>query len=138
MNLSPRAATPLLCCLYVGGCTIQSTCDLYNNTGLPLEIIQRSNDARDLTLVLQPNSSVRLDSWLLFEYQVVSENKAWSYTPTDPTSDFIAFEGLGPWAKRIFRAQLEADGRIYALETTQQAPARTFPKQPEGFPLVPR
>jgi hypothetical protein len=42
------------------------------------------------------------------------------------------------WAYYEYVVQIEPLGRIYVLDPDQDIPARSFPPQPEGFPLVPK
>ena len=118
----------------ISGCTLSETCVLYNNTGQNLKVIQQKIEGTKSERKLKAHSTIRLGGWVWHTYQVVTKDTIWNYNPIRPDYDFFAYGGFD----QIFKAQLEKDGRIYILRPDQSFPASEFPKQPEGFPLLPK
>jgi hypothetical protein len=129
----------IICFLTISlcGCTIQATCELYNNTGTKIEIIRWRNSESIQPIMVSHGSSAFLKDWSFWSFKIHSENNTWNYIAHEPDNDFISFHGFGFWTKRIFRVQLEADGLIYILKTDQSFPLKDMSKQPDNFPLVP-
>lgn len=121
----------------INSCTIQLTCELYNNTSHDLKVIQLNNGSGKSEQEFKANSVIKLEGWQLFAYKIVSKNTAWGYDQIAPSHDLIAFVGFGPWTKRIFQAQLEKNGSIFVLQSDQSLPTSEFSDQPKGFPLIP-
>lgn len=140
MLLNHFALLFMLCVVFinVNGCTIQLTCDLYNHTEEDLKVIQINSDGIKVEREFKARSWIELEGWQLFNYKIVSQKAVWKYNQLAPDHTFISFKGLGPWSKRVFRAQLEKDGRIFVLRFDNISPDSVFLKQPEGFPLAPQ
>lgn len=127
----------LLVCVSISGCTIPLTCELYNNTGKDLIVTWSDGNGDELEEQFEAGSIIQLESWQLYDYKIVSSDFFWSYNQISPAHDLIKFSGFGPWSKRLFRAQLEGDGRIFLLQTDQSPPVLNFSEQPDEFPLMP-
>ena len=132
-----RLATALLLCVSASGCTIQESCDLYNNFGSDVTIVRSPAGKEEPPVHLKAGASVLLRDWLFGEYRLVIDGKVFRYSPNSPDISFIVDRGFGPWAKRVFRAQIDSSARIFVLEPTQSIPATEFVAQPSGFPLMP-
>lgn len=126
-----------LAVLMIVGCTIQLTCDLYNNTGSEITIVQKKSDHTVSNISVAANSSVQLSGWNLLEYEIVRGDDAWKYKPTSVGSMYVSYVGFGPWKKRLFKAQIESNGQIFILNADQRAPLTDIPGQPSDFPLLP-
>ena len=125
--------------LFVGGltaCTISDSCELYNNSGSELTIVRSKGSEEQPPIHVNPGESILLSDWLL-EFRVVKGGLVSHYSPKAPGTEFVIDRGFGPWAKRIFRAQINSGGQIFVLTPDQSVPAKEFVEQPNGFPLVP-
>lgn len=132
-----RLGIALLLFVCTSGCTIQESCDLYNNSGSDVTIVRSGAGQEEPPIQLKSGASILLPDWLFAEYQLEMDGKVFRYTPKSPDPSFIDDRGFGPWAKRVFSAQLDSSGRIFVLKQTQSIPATEFVEQPSGFPLMP-
>lgn len=135
----PRArfCVPLLLAAFISACTIQAACNLQNNSGSDLTIVRSRDGEQEQRIHFKAGSSILLRDWLFWSYTVARGDKVLRYVADDPNDEFVVFQGLGPWTKRVFNAQLEPDGRIFVLSPGQAFPAKDFVEQPTGFPLAP-
>ena len=117
----------------VNGCTIPETCMLYNNIGQDIKIIRLKTDGSITEQKVKARSTVKL-KWGFSTYRIVGEDTIWDYDLVKPDVDFVFDAGFD----RLFKVQLEKGGHIYILQPDQSFPASKFPKQPEGFPLLPK
>lgn len=132
------ASILLLLALLVSGCTITTSCTLFNNTSYEVVVEIESLGGETRSLSLAPLSSAEIDNWPASVLQISTPNKTWSYSSEDPNEKFIRFSGFGPWTKRRFKAQLQEDGRIFVIDPKAPFPQIEFPIQPHGYPLEPR
>jgi len=126
--------------LFVGGltaCTVQDSCDLYNNSGSELTIVRSMGGQEQPPIHVKPGESILLADWVFGEIRVEKGGLVSRYSPNAPDTAFVINRGFGPWVKRIFRAQIDAGGQIFVLKPDQSVPATEFVEQPNGFPLVP-
>jgi hypothetical protein len=133
----PRILFAILLLVALTGSTISVSCMLYNNTDNVIQIIREYSDGNIDELDIKPKKSKRLDSWIWGSLEIRAKGVSWKYKPVNPDNDFIEFTGWGPWAKRIFRAQVEADGRIFILPSGQKQSVSKHIEQPSGFPITP-
>lgn len=121
--------------IFISGCSIPETCVLYNNTGQDLKVIRIKTDGSKTERKLKARSTIKLGGWVFSTYQIITKDTTWNYEPEITDPGFVADT---VFLERIFKAQLEKDGRIYILQPKQSFPASEFPEQPEGFPLLPK
>lgn len=121
----------------LAGCTIQLSCELYNNTGATIIVVQAKTEGDVSRFSVAASSSIRLDGWNLFRYEIIHGSATWKYTIPSVSDEYISYSGTGPWKKRIVKAQIESDGGIFVLNADQTAPLSKLPQQPEEFPLRP-
>ncbi len=132
-----RAVTAVALLCLVGGCTIQLSCKIYNNSGATIKIVKFRDGAVERRIDLKDDTSIFLKDWAFWSYYVVREGERWRYVPREPDMSFVISTGFGPWTKRFFKAQIQPDGRIYLLKPNQYFPQDNFVEQPVGFPLKP-
>ena len=132
-----RFCIGLLLVALVSGCTVQVACNLYNNSGSDLTIIRSRSGEQEKRILIKAGSSTLLHDWSYWSYRVELKDKMLRYIPQIPENDFVVTQGFGPWVSRIFKTQIERDGRIYVLRPGQVFPTKDFVEQPAGFPLVP-
>jgi len=137
----PTAFMFLVITVLLSSCTVSLTCEIYNNTDMPLQVTERDKHGQEKHFSLMPQKSIRLRDWGYHVYEVENENINWSYDPPIasyiPSSEYIETTGFGPFFKRLIRAQLNADGKVYLIKIGQEPPVSEFTGQPEGYPLVP-
>lgn len=119
-----------VCCIYlISGCSIATMLEFYNNTSSDMKLIIDESTTCQVKkgqkiLILFPSYTkkftIQIDKYM-YEYPVVIPEK------------FI----ISPWfsSKRVY-FQIESDGKIYVLKNGD-FPAKTFPAQPTGYPLIP-
>lgn len=110
------------------GCSSSLFCDFTNHSGDRILLVLATSAEKD-TVALEPGQSVRVGRWRSTDFSVVRRERTLRYAPVTPPASFIYYEG--PLSKRIFRARLESDGKIYMESSERELPIQ----QPEGFPL---
>ncbi len=118
-------------------CTIPASCKLYNNSYQNLKVIKLRGDIQEFAWDFESQTAVEIENCRYSSIKIFSDSQTWRYETPSLDSSFIEFVGWGPWTKRIFKAQWEPDGRIYALPAGKSFPMRLPGKQPEGFPMEP-
>ncbi len=133
------------------GCTIATVYTMVNNTGGPMVMLPMSSLEEDYKgypviieyysreenhQVIEGQSSARSMRSQMFDFS--REGIEYRYTVNSSSLYFLP----GKYRKRFLSAneyvvQVEPDGRIFVLKPNDDIPARVFPEQPEGFPLVP-
>jgi hypothetical protein len=132
-----RGCIAILCVGSLTACTVQASCDLYNNSGSELTIVRSKGGEEQPPIHLKPGESILISDWRFSAFRVDQGGVVSRYALEAPPTDFVVNRGFGPWAKRIFRAQMNAGGQIFLLKPDQPVPAKEFVDQPNGFPLVP-
>ena len=130
----------LFVAMLLSSCTIPLTCELYNNTSMPIQIIQKSyyGEKQEKHFSIMPNESMRLGLWLHNSYVVNTENVSWSYgPPSTGYNEYYEFVGFWPFVKRVIRVQLNEDGKIFLIKNGKDFPIPDNVEQPEGYPLTP-
>lgn len=126
--------------LFVGSfaaCTVQDSCDLYNNSDSGVTIIRSTRGEEQPPIHVNPGESIVLSDWLFSEFRVDKGGVVYRYSPKVPGTEFVISRGFGPWARRVFRAQIDSGGQIFVLKPDQSVPAKEYVEQPSGFPLIP-
>lgn len=127
----------LLAPLFVSGCTLATSCTLFNNSGRQIAIDVTGPDGTAYVLSLAPGASAKIDHWVFSDVRISTSDETWTYATTDPDESFIRYPGFFLWVERRFRAQLQADGRIFVVAPDATFPQAELPPQPYGFPLEP-
>ncbi len=133
-----RLCVTLLFAACMSACTIPESCDLHNNSGSDLTILRSQLGQEGPPIHVKSGASILLADWRAWEYRVAMGGTVLHYVPERPETEFVVQRGLGLWVKRVFRAQIEPDGRIFVLKPGQAVPAKEFVEQPSGFPLIPK
>ena len=126
--------------LFIGSltaCSVRDSCDLYNNSGSELTILRSKGGEAQPPIHVKPGESILVSGWRSSAFRVNQGGVVSRYALEAPPTEFVVNRGFGPWAKRIFRAQMNAGGQIFLLKPDQPVPAKEFVDQPNGFPLVP-
>jgi len=130
----------LFVAVLLSSCTIPLTCKLYNNTTMPIQVIQRDNFGKEQEkhFSLMPNESVDIDGWTSRVYVIKTESISWGYTlKSSRYSEYYEFVGFVPFTKRVIRAQVNEDGKIFLIKNGEDFPISDNVEQPEGYPLTP-
>jgi hypothetical protein len=123
---------------FIPGCTIATSCILFNNTSYDASVAIESLGMERRTISLKASTYIEVENWPASRLKVSTPLGVWTYATVDPAEEFVRFSGFGPWAKRTFKAQLETDGRVFVVEHDQPFPQIDLPQQPQGYPLVPK
>lgn len=127
-----RAFPVLILMLCLSSCSMPLTVSLFNNSPIKIEVIFDSQK-----VVILPGTTQEIVGIEDRNITIMNDNKTYSYDVASTYYANFEFVGRGPFKKRMFFAQFEADGKIWATNQWLPRPARAFQKQPEGFPLVP-
>jgi hypothetical protein len=114
----------LLVAISLSGCPRFAYIDLYNNTS---EVIFVSASNEELKVDVGTRGSFKLTG---SEFIVTSELGNWKYKRLVPHKGED-----GPYFNGTLKAQINQDGKIYALELEESAPKLTFESQPKGYPI---
>ena len=120
--------------LFFYGCSLPTYLLLYNNTSDEI-ILTTTRTARmktnDNKLIIKKGEKSKIIFPDKLQMKILKQNKIFRYNFVWPPKDYIG----GSIESKIF-FQIEADGKIYVLKSGT-FPAKKFPKQPKGYPLVP-
>jgi hypothetical protein len=108
---------------------------------MAIQIIQRDKHGQEKHISLMPKESSHLRDWGYHVYEINAENISWSYDPPTasyiPSSEYMEMIGFGPFIKRLIRAQLNEDGKVFLIKIGRKYPVSEIIDQPEGYPLIP-
>ena len=114
----------------MSSCSIPITVSLYNNSSATIFV---SIDSDNYTII--KNESKEIIDFTFYNLSITRNGKVYTYEAPEVDSKYIEWVGWGPFTKRVFFAQLEPNGEIWATDRWQPRPARAFKNQPKGFPL---
>ena len=117
----------------ISACTIPAKIKLYNNSG---EMITARVDNEYLIIKSAEVATFGQDYGV--EFSIEKDNELFKYQLHRLALSNIEFVGWGPFTKRVFRAQFEANGTVWAVGPEQEYPVTGYIDQPEEFPLVPK
>ncbi len=123
---------PVIFSLILSSCTISVTVNLFNNTKNNLTVIF---EEEEINIIAGQSESL---SGSHGEFVISSEKGNFLYSIGYVHSSNISWEGWGPFSKRVFYAQLESDGKIWATNSEAKYPVIEFKNQPDGFPIEPK
>lgn len=118
--------------LFLASCTIPAEIELYNNSGEPITV-----EVGNETLIISHDSTTSFGHDYGIEFVITMNSTIFHYHVDRLALSNVEFVGWGPFTKRVFRAQLQADGSIWAVSPEQEYPVTNFIHQPEGFPVEP-
>jgi hypothetical protein len=122
----------LVAVILIPACTIPAKIELYNNSGEPITV-EIDNDS----LLISPNTTASFGQDYGIVFSIKTNGASFQYHVDRLALSNIEFVGWGPFTKRVFRAQFEANGFIWAVGPEQEYPVTNFIDQPEGFPVEP-
>jgi hypothetical protein len=108
------------------GCPRFAYVDLYNNTSETLIVSAYSDE-----LEIESGTHGRFEL-TGSNFSVSSKLGNWEYKRAIPHDG-----ENGPYFNGTLKAQLNQDGKIYALKQDQNAPKPKFDSQPDGYPIEP-
>ena len=131
------------------GCTLRTEYLIVNNTGDRMVMLaprSLNEDYKDYPVIIdyysreensqtiEDQSSAPSGHGPVFDYSQAGVEYRYSsgyrYLPSKYRKGFRPFSDE-------YVVQVEPDGRIFLLDPKEDIPARDFPDQPEGYPLVP-
>ena len=128
MHWSIKIIISILLISIVTSCTLIPYIVLFNNTS-------------EKIIVTYSGKKYLLEPYSLKEIMAVGEileietsKTSWFYKVAYFPQSFIKHE----FTKDLINIQLQSNGWIYILYPTNNLPAKTFPMQPEGYPLKPK
>jgi len=125
----------------LGGCTVPLDIHLINNSGHEITITFNT-DSGELshdTYVFQVGKGEIFEEAVADKGDTITiymGEKILNYEGKSIPMEFVEQTGI-IFINRILRLQLESDGKIYILKPGSPIPAKEFPSQPTGYPLVP-
>jgi len=127
-----RVIAIFICAFCISSCSIPITVSLYNNSSDKISV---SIDSENYTI--SKGSSEEIIDFAFYNVSITRNGKVYMYRAPEIDYKYVEWVGWGPFTKRVFFAQLEPNGEIWATDRWQPRPARAFKNQPEGFPLKP-
>jgi hypothetical protein len=121
-----KAFVLLLTLFGLTGCPRFAYVDLYNNTSENLVVSAYTDE---LEIKAGTNGRFELTG---SNFTVSSKLGKWEYTRAIPHDG-----ENGPYFNGTLKAQVNQDGKIYALKHEQNAPKAKFDSQPDGYPIEP-
>ena len=131
--MNPHRLILLIAVILIPACTIPAKIELYNNSGNTITV-KIDNE----TLVIGPDTAATFGQDYGIDFSIEMNDVTFYYYVGRLALSNIEFVGWGPFTKRVFRAQFEAKGTIWAVGSEQEYPVTKFIDQPEEFPLDPK
>lgn len=131
--MKPIQLITILVISMVTGCTIPAEIELYNNSGVSITV-----EFDEKSFKINPNKEALFGGEHGSKFSVNMDDKVLYYEMGRLALSNIEFVGWGPFTKRVFRAQIESNGFIWAVGSEQSYPVSNFIEQPEGFPVEPK
>lgn len=131
------------CLLLIVGCVVVETDVVCNNTGQTLAFTVGHAETNWTTQVVSNGGVVEFHSPYI---EIGHAGGVWRYDRKPLALEFYKKPG-GQSLARLYKnrggshilvkLQIEHDGAIYVVLPDSESPAKSFPVQPEGFPLKP-
>ena len=118
--------------LFISSCSIPLTINLFNNSPTKIELIFNNQK-----ITIKPGTSEEFTGLEYSKIKINTDIKTYNYDSASVQYNSFEFVGWGPFTKRIFFAQFEANGTIWVTNKHPSRPIRVFKNQPKGFPLIP-
>ncbi len=112
-------------------CTISARFHLFNNSNLPVTVV-----IGDKKVLIKPGKSKEFSGIEHNTFSITGKGIHYQYAVKKLPTDNIVWKGWGPFTKRVFYAQFNNGGKIWAIDKGQECPVKSYPKQPKGFPLT--
>ena len=109
-----------------------------NASNRSVSIFYRDGHHQIVTLLVAPDSAVDVKRLFGARFSIRTPESTFDYKREFVPGAYIQHLGVGPFMKRLVKAQLENDGCIYLIEPNEDIPARVHKAQPSDFPLCPR
>ena len=116
---------------------------LLSSCSMPIIFWLFNNMTYNVTIITD-NKEIKIDAGkfkestgLDYAFSINSNNKKFTYDTKDISLLHVHWVGWGPFSKRMFYTQLQADGKIWMLSKKNQKAVKKFIGQPDGFPLKP-
>lgn len=139
LELRVRIRNPIHIVLVLLACCSLTACppkyysySIFNNSGAEVSVVNVSEVLRI------PNGGTRIVQTSPEMEIHVAENKRWRYRPSMlPLTVLDSKEIYHSKGRDPIQVQLESDGAIYFLHSSERPPLKIFAPQPTGFPVSP-
>ena len=141
LKLLGRLCIAVVACCLLNGCRSSFHLVLFNDTDDTVVVRRRAQDRTPLVIFAEVSGDITGAS--TDDFTIERKGKVLHYRLPIPYT-YPSFPELRPYERqfptlgRAFCFQLAQDNRIYLLERHEKLVARNHPRQPPGFPLVPR
>jgi len=126
------------CLLFLSGCSVPTRVELFNASNSEVAIEYKNEKSLLFYTTLANGNSKEFTALLDKDFSIKSSDKKYLYQMSMVPEIFIKHRGVGPFFKRVVKAQLHENKCIYLVPSDIDLPVNAFESQPEGFPLCPK
>lgn len=137
-RLNVKLLPVLICSTLLSACTVPTLVIFTNASTQSITLSYKGEDRQIASLVVNPNAKVEIKRLLDMHFSIRRQDLNFEYDVEMVPEAFIEHVGVGPFFKRVAKAQLENDGCIYLIAIKDDQPGHVHAAQPEGFPLCPK
>lgn len=130
-------AMVFLCALFATACTVPTRVILFNGTSQDIDLLYRDMSGDFTESNVKAKFMIEIAGLLSARFSIRTQSHNYEYIREVVPESFITHVGIGPFFKRVAKAQLENDWCIYLVDASTELPAESFPIQPPGYPLCP-
>lgn len=138
-RLNVKLLPVLMCSALLTACSVPTLIVFTNASTQSITLSYKGEDRQVASLIVNPNAKVEIKRLLDMHFSIRRQDMNLEYDVEMVPEAFIEHVGVGPFFKRVAKAQLENDGCIYLIAIKEDArPGHVHAVQPEGFPLCPK
>jgi hypothetical protein len=137
-NFFIRKILFVFCLSVLSGCSVPTRVKLFNASNSEVVIEYKNEKSLIVHTTLVNGHSREFTALLDKNFTIKSSDKKYLYQMSMVPEIFITHRGVGPFFKRVVKAQLHENKCIYLVSSDIDLPVNAFESQPEGFPLCPK
>ena len=136
-HLSVKLLPVMIYSTLLSACTVPTHVMLTNASTQSITLSYKGEDDRIASLVMVPKAKVEIKRLLDMHFSIRTQDLNFEYDVEMVPEEFIEHLGVGPFFKRVTKAQLENDGCIYLVSVKDGQAGHVHGAQPDGFPICP-
>lgn len=137
-RLNVKLFLVLICSTVLSACTVPTLVTFTNASTQSVTLSYKGEDGQITSLVIGPNVKLEIKRLLDMHFSIRRQDLSFEYDVEMVPEAFIEHVGVGPFFKKVAKAQLENDGCVYLIAIKDDQPGHVHAAQPEGFPLCPK
>ncbi|HEV7814630.1 MAG TPA: hypothetical protein VGP06_05945, partial [Janthinobacterium sp.] len=114
-RLNVKLLLVLTCSALLSACTVPTLVIFTNGSTQSVTLSYKGEDREIVSSVVSQNAKVEIKRLLDMHFSIRSQDSNFEYDVEMVPEAFIEHVGVGPFFKRVAKAQLENDGCIYLI-----------------------